>query len=55
MTDRDLIAKIERLKGDVININTEIPSSHKMVKQYGKDVVVMLNIMIGRLSNVHEL
>lgn len=55
MTDHDLIAKIERLKGDVININTEIPSSHKMVKQYGKDVVVILNIMIGRLSNVHEL
>lgn len=55
MTDRDLIAKIYRLKGDMININTEIPSSQKMVKQYGKDVVVMLNIMIGRLSNVHEL
>lgn len=55
MTDHDLVAKIERLKGDVININAEIPSSQKAAKQYANDVVVMLNIMIGRLSNVHEL
>ncbi|QHJ80816.1 MAG: hypothetical protein [Bacteriophage sp.] len=50
--NKDLIAQLERIQGDVNRINNQLPANMETVKYYGKDVTAFLSIMIGRIKNV---
>ncbi|WP_273716252.1 hypothetical protein [Leuconostoc mesenteroides] len=50
--NKDLIAQLERIQGDIDRINNQLPANMETVKYYGKAASAFLPIMIGRIKNV---
>ncbi|WP_337090022.1 hypothetical protein [Leuconostoc pseudomesenteroides] len=45
------VGKIERIHGDLKHIVNGLPAKHKIAKNYGKDALSLIDIMIRRLSD----
>lgn len=45
------VGKIERIRGDLKHIVDGLPTKNKITKNYGKDALSLIDIMIRRLSD----
>ncbi|MFT9031137.1 MAG: hypothetical protein ABF415_06645 [Leuconostoc pseudomesenteroides] len=45
------VGKIERIRGDLKQIVNGLPAKNKIAKNYGKDVLSLIDIIIRRLSD----